>query len=120
MKKIRLYGYNKCSTCKKAEKFLNARNISYEAIPIIEEAPTKEELLRMLDYYEGQLKKIFNTSGVVYREMELGKKIKSMGVSEAVDLLSSEGRLVKRPFIISETFGLVGFKEEEWKEKFPS
>lgn len=118
MSKIRVYEYNRCSTCIKALRFLDAHNIPYEVIPIVEKAPTKKELHQMLDYYDGQIKKLFNTSGVVYREMELGKKINSMNINEAIDLLSSKGKLVKRPFIISETFGLVGFKEEEWEKKF--
>lgn len=118
MNKIKVYEYNRCSTCRKALKFLDAHNISYEIIPIVEQAPTREELHKMLAFYEGQLGKLFNTSGVVYREMGLGKRIKTMDVNEAIDLLASNGMLVKRPFLMSDTFGLVGFKEEMWIEKF--
>ncbi|MDH3974084.1 MAG: arsenate reductase family protein [Deltaproteobacteria bacterium] len=116
MNKIKVYEYNKCSTCRKAIKFLDAHNIPYETLPIVEQAPTKKELHKMLTFYGGDITKLFNTSGVVYREMGLGKKIKSMDTNEAIHLLSSRGKLVKRPFMISELFGLVGFKEEEWRE----
>ena len=118
MNKVKVYEYNRCSTCRKAIKFLEAHNIPYDALPIVDQAPTKEELHKMLEFYEGNMSKLFNTSGVVYREMGLGKKIKIMDKAEAIDLLASNGKLVKRPFLLGDNFGLVGFKEEIWIDKF--
>lgn len=118
MDKVKVYQYNRCSTCRKAIKFLDYHNISYEAIPIVEQAPTREELQKMLAFYEGKISTLFNTSGVVYRERGLGRKIKTIDTDEAIELLASNGKLVKRPFLIGESFGLVGFKEEEWKNIF--
>lgn len=78
--------------------------------------PTLAELKKMLGYYEGNLGKLFNTSGQVYREMKLGDKLKTMSESEALALLSKHGKLVKRPFVLGEKTGVVGFKEIEWKK----
>ena len=118
MTKAKVYEYKRCSTCVKALKFMESHHIAYEALPIVEKAPTKDELLKMLNFYDGDIRKLFNTSGVVYREMGLSSKIKTMDEKEAIDLLSSNGKLVKRPFLITGNFGLVGFKEEECKDRF--
>ncbi len=116
MKKVRIYEYAKCSTCRNALKFLDRNNVEYEKVPIVETPPTKAELRKMLEAQGGSLKKLFNTSGEVYRAMKLGTKLGSMGESEALDLLSSNGKLVKRPFVLVGNTGLVGFNEEEWKK----
>ena len=116
MSQLKVYEYSKCSTCRKGLKFLDSHTIPYEKIPIVENAPTKDEIKKMINYYDGDIRKLFNISGVVYREMGLSNKIKTMGIEEAVDLLASNGKLVKRPFVLAERFGLVGFKEDEWKE----
>lgn len=106
--------YPKCSTCQKARKFLDARGVDYELRDIVKENPTKEELLRWMERYDGEPKKFFNTSGMAYRELGLKDKVKNMDRDEMADILSTNGMLVKRPELIFEDKVLVGFKEEEW------
>lgn len=113
-----IHTYAKCDTCRKAVKWLQARGISFTEIPIREQPPTKAELKRMLAVYQGDLKRLFNTSGGDYRELNLGEKLPAMSESEAIDLLASNGNLVKRPFLLTEKGGLVGFKEPEWEAFF--
>lgn len=115
-KTLKVYEYSGCSTCKKALKFLDGRKVAYERIDITQVAPTRKELEAMLKHVE--LKKLFNTSGLVYKEMGLSQKLPSMSEKEALDLLAKNGRLVKRPFVLGDSFGLVGFREEEWKAVF--
>jgi arsenate reductase len=112
---LKVYEYDKCSTCKKALKFLDARKVAYQRLPIVDQPPTLAELKKMLAHV-GDLKKLFNTSGQVYREMKLGEKLGSMSESEALRLLASNGKLIKRPFALSGDKGMVGFKEVEWKK----
>jgi arsenate reductase len=118
MKNVRIYEYSKCSTCRNALKFLDRHNVSYEKVPIVDTPPTKAELRKMLAALGGNVKKLFNTSGEVYREMKIGAKLDSMSESEALDLLATNGKLVKRPFVLFGDSGLVGFKEEDWKKVF--
>jgi Spx/MgsR family transcriptional regulator len=117
-KKIRIYAYSGCSTCRNALKFLDARKLAYEKVPIVETPPTPAELQRMLAAYGGKIRKLFNTSGELYRSMGLGAKIDKMPESEVIDLLSTHGKLVKRPFVLSGGAAFVGFKEEDWKKVF--
>ena len=112
---MKIYSYKKCSTCVKALKFLDKKGVDYQEVDIYTKSPTKTELKKMLSIYDGNIKKIFNTSGLVYRSMKLSDKLKDMSDKEAIDLLASEGRLVKRPFVIVGDHGAVGFKEDEWK-----
>lgn len=116
---VRVYEYEKCSTCRQALKFLDSRKVAYERAPIVDTPPSVAELKAMLAF-TGDLKRLFNTSGVVYRELGLGAKLKAMSEREALDLLSKNGRLVKRPFVLLKDRGLLGFKEEEWKAAFRS
>jgi Spx/MgsR family transcriptional regulator len=116
MKKLRVYEYAKCSTCRNALKFLDRRSIPYEKIPIVDTPPTKAELRRMLIAQGGNIRKLFNTSGEAYRAMGIGSKIDSMSEAEALDLLASNGKLIKRPFLLGETVGMVGFREVDWKK----
>lgn len=113
----RIYQYEKCSTCRQALKFLDARKISYQAVPIVDQPPSLAELKEMLAKV-GDIKRLFNTSGVVYREMGLGEKLKTMSEGEALALLSKNGKLVKRPFVLLKNLGLLGFKIDEWKAAF--
>jgi len=115
--KIDFYGYDGCSTCRKALKFLDAKKVSYKKIAIVDSPPTTSELKKMLKYV-GELKKLFNTSGMLYREMKISQKLPKMTDAEAITLLSKHGKLIKRPFLLGKDFGLVGFKEEEWKKRF--
>jgi len=114
--RVRIYEYSKCSTCRKALKFLDNRNVAYEKVPIVETPPTKAELKKMLALQGGNLKKLFNTSGEVYRAMKIGERLPSMSESEALELLASNGKLIKRPFALAGDKGLVGFNEDEWKK----
>ena len=109
--------YPKCSTCQKAKKWLDAHQISYTDRHIVEENPTYEELK---DWHERSglpLKKFFNTSGMVYKELQLKDKLPTMSEEEQLKLLATNGMLVKRPLIVMKDTVLAGFKEAEWKEK---
>ncbi len=106
--------YPKCTTCKKAKKFLIENNIEFIDRHIAEENPTKEELKKWLDKSNLPINKFFNTSGVLYREMQLKDKVKVLPEKELLDILASNGMLVKRPIIVKDDTILVGFKEEEW------
>ncbi len=112
-----VYLHSKCSTCQSAKLFLEKKKIEFTIKEITKEVPSLEELEKMLEFYKGNLIKLLNTSGQLYREMELSKKIKTMTVHEVLTLLSRHGMLVKRPFILGEGFGLTGFKEGEWVQK---
>lgn len=109
--------YPTCSTCKKAKKWLDDHQISYTDRHIKEHNPTKEELS---DWYKRSglpLKKFFNTSGLLYKSMSLKDKLPTMSEDDQLELLSTDGMLVKRPIIVTDAFILVGFKEGEWEEK---
>ena len=112
---MKIHTYAKCDTCRKAVKWLKQRGLDFEEIPIREQPPSKADLRRMLAIYKGDLKRLFNTSGGDYREMKLGERLATMPVDEAIDMLASNGNLVKRPFLLTEKGGLVGFKETEWE-----
>jgi arsenate reductase len=114
--KLKIYEYANCSTCKKALKFLDAKKVPYEKVSIVETPPSTAELKQMLAYLGGELKKLFNTSGLVYRELKLGEKLPSMTQAQALKLLSSNGKLVKRSFLLASKGGAVGFKEADWKK----
>lgn len=109
--------YPKCTTCKKAEKRLNDNEIEYELRNIKADNPTFEELS---DWYRKSglpLKRFFNTSGLLYKSLNLKEKLPEMTEDEMLHLLATDGMLVKRPLLISDSFVLVGFKEAEWTEK---
>ena len=108
--------YPKCSTCKKAEKFLKENNIEFINRNIVEENPSAEELALWIERSGLEPKKFFNTSGVLYREMNLKDKIKTMSKEEMIEILSTNGMLVKRPLLVMDDKVLVGFKEENYKE----
>jgi len=115
---IRIYQYAKCSTCRKALKFLDAHKVRYEARDITTQPPSKAELKRMVAYFGGEFKRLFNTSGLEYRARKISAKLPKMTASQAVSLLASSGRLIKRPFVLTDRTGLVGFKENDWKKVF--
>lgn len=112
---LKVYEYAPCSTCKKALKFLDTHKIKYENLPIVETPPSLTELKKML-IFVGNIRKLFNTSGLVYREMNLSEKLPNMTETEALKLLASHGKLIKRPFALSKNHGFVGFSEEDWKK----
>lgn len=109
--------YPKCSTCKKAKKWLDEKQISYTDRHIVEENPTYEELKEWYQKSGMPLKKFFNTSGLLYKELQLKDKLKDMSEEEQLKLLSTNGMLVKRPLIVDGDTVLTGFKESEWEEK---
>lgn len=109
--------YPKCTTCKKAKKWLDDRGETYTDRHIKEENPTLEELKEWHKKSGLPLKKFFNTSGMLYKEMGLKDKLPSMTEEEQYALLAQDGMLVKRPILVSEEWVLVGFKEKEWQEK---
>lgn len=106
--------YPKCTTCQKAKKWLDDHNVTYEPIHIVENNPTKEEIKSYLEISGLPLKRFFNTSGIMYKEMNLKDKLQNMSEEEQIELLSSNGMLVKRPLLVSKDTVLVGFKEKEW------
>ena len=108
--------YRKCSTCIKALKWLEANNIVFEERPIVEQNPTYEELKVWHQMSGLPLKKFFNTSGMLYKEMKLKDKLPEMSEEEQLQLLATNGMLVKRPLVVGEDFVLTGFKESEWNE----
>jgi len=114
---MRFICYPKCTTCQKAKKWLDEKGIEYELRDIKEDNPTLDELITWHKQSGLPLKKIFNTSGLLYKSMELKDKLPAMNEEEQLKLLASDGMLVKRPLLIGEDFVLVGFKESEWSEK---
>jgi arsenate reductase (glutaredoxin) len=109
--------YPRCTTCRRAKKYLEENNIEFIDRHIAEENPTKDELKVWLKKSGLPINKFFNTSGVLYREMQLKDKVKTLPEDELLDILSTNGMLVKRPIIVKDDTVLVGFKEEEWAEK---
>lgn len=114
MKLLKIYEYPNCSTCKKALKFLLNHRYAAERVNIFETPPSKAELKKMLVFKGGDFRKLFNTAGRVYQEENLKEKLKAMTEEEALNLLAANGRLIKRPFLLLEKTGLVGFDATEW------
>ncbi len=116
-KKIVVLCYQKCTTCKKALKWLDEQKIRYETRAIKEENPTKDELKEWYKKSGLALKRFFNTSGNLYKELGLKDKLAQMTEEEQLGLLATDGMLVKRPLVVAGDVVLTGFKEAEWKEK---
>lgn len=108
--------YPKCSTCKKAKKYLDDNKINYTDRHILEETPTYDELNTWINKYNLEVKKLFNTSGMKYKELNLKEKLNTLSLEEKIKLLSSDGMLIKRPLLVSEDNILIGFKEKEWNK----
>ena len=106
--------YPKCGTCKKAEQYLKENNLSVEKRDIKQDNPRVEELATWYKTSKLQLKRFFNTSGLQYKNLQLKDKLPQLTEQEQLELLASDGMLVKRPLLIGPDFVLVGFKEEEW------
>ena len=109
--------YPKCSTCQKAKKWLDSHEIEYTERHIVEENPTYEELKEWYQKSGMPLKKFFNTSGMIYKEMKLKDKLPTMSEDEQLKLLASNGMLVKRPLVVGDDLVVTGFKEAEWEER---
>ena len=114
---IKFICYPKCTTCQKAKKWLDDNKIEYELSDIKEDNPSLEELTAWHKMSGLPLKKFFNTSGLLYKSMELKDKLPTMLEEEQLKILATDGMLVKRPLVIGDEFVLVGFKESEWSEK---
>jgi len=118
---IKIYEYKNCSTCQKALKFLDQKGIAYQRLPIVDQPPSVAELGKMLAYLKadgGSFKNLFNTSGQLYRELGVTEKIKAgMTEKEAIELLAKNGKLIKRPFLLTGDSGTVGFKEDVWRKR---
>ncbi len=115
---IRFYEYAKCSTCRDAGKFLESHGVHFERIPIRETPPSKAELKKMLGAYHGEIRRLFNTSGMDYKAMGMKDRLPKLSEAEALELLSKNGNLIKRPFVLTEKGGIVGFREADWKTLF--
>jgi len=114
---IKVYEYKRCSTCRNALKYLDAKGINYTAIPIRETPPSIEEFKFMIKK-TGELKKVLNTSGQDYRALNMKEKVKELSEDEILKMLTENGNLVKRPFVVGDDFGTTGFKEEVWDKIF--
>ncbi len=112
-----IYVYGKCTTCKAALLFLKKHRASVTVKEITEEPPSIAELQKMLTHQNGNLKKLFNTSGLLFKELQLKEKLEHLTSDKALELLSQHGMLVKRPFLLGNDFGFTGFNETEWSKK---
>ncbi|WP_042476201.1 arsenate reductase family protein [Bacillus ndiopicus] len=115
---IQIYQYPNCSTCKKAQKWLDDHNIAYESIHIVEQTPTKEQLHSIYETSGFPLKKFFNTSGMKYKELGLKDKLQEMTEEEQLELLASDGMLIKRPLVTDGKKVTLGFKESDFLESW--
>lgn len=119
---IKIYEYANCDTCRKALKYLDQHKVAYQRVAIVEQPPSPAELKKMLGFLQkrgGTFKNLFNTSGQVYRELKIGDQLKAgLGETEALKLMAANGKLIKRPFLLTDKDGVVGFKPGEWDEIF--
>src|SRR5690606_36363617 len=115
---LKIYSYEKCGTCRKALRFLDDHNVAYQVVPLREVPPTKAELRNMLEYVGGDVRKLFNTAGRDYRELNLKDKLPAMTEEEALELLAANGNLVKRPFILDNAAGTVGYDSTLFQERY--
>lgn len=113
--KIEFINYPKCSTCQKAKKFLEENEVKFDDRNIITDTPTKKEIKLWSESSEIPLNKFFNTSGMLYRSMNLKEELSECSDEDKIRLLASNGMLIKRPILVKNQTVLVGFKEEEWK-----
>ena len=109
--------YPKCGTCRKAYKWLEENGIEVESRHIVENNPNKEELSEWIDKSGLPISRFFNTSGIIYRENNLKEKVNSASRNELLEILASNGMVVKRPIVVCDDFVLVGFNEKQWSEK---
>jgi arsenate reductase (glutaredoxin) len=112
---LRVYSYKGCDSCRKALKWLKDRDVEFENRAIRDTPPSPDELRAMLERYEGKLKRLFNVSGQDYRKLGLKETLPEMSDEEAIELLSRNGNLIKRPFVTGSKVQEVGFKPEEWE-----
>ncbi|WP_248930193.1 arsenate reductase family protein [Paenibacillus hamazuiensis] len=114
--KLKIYEYAKCGTCRSAVKSLKAKGHELESVPLFEQPPSKDELKKLVKQSGLDLRKWFNTSGEVYKEMQLKDKLPGMSEDEQLELLAANGRLIKRPVVTDGSRVTVGYKEEQYEE----
>lgn len=115
---VTIYTYPGCSSCRKATQWLHEHGIPFREKPIRETPPSPAELRTMLRHQNGELRRLFNTSGQDYRAMGLKERLSKLSDTEAIELLAAHGNLIKRPFLLGGTFGLTGFSPETWHAVF--
>lgn len=113
---VKLYMYKGCDSCRKGKKWLQVKGVEFEEVAVREQAPSKSELREALQFHEMNLRRLFNVSGGDYREMDLKEKLPKMSEDEALELLQSNGNLVKRPFLATDKGCTTGFDPEVWEE----
>lgn len=111
---LKVYSYSGCGTCRKALKWLDARKTPYTLMAIRDTPPSAAELKKMLAVYGGEVRKLFNTSGLDYKALNMKDILPKLSPDEAISLLSKNGNLVKRPFVLTDKGGVVGFDEAAW------
>jgi arsenate reductase (glutaredoxin) len=116
--KLKVYHYAKCSTCRKALAFLAKHDVAFEAVDIVNQPPSKQELKWVLRQSGLPLKKLFNTSGQSYRDGGFGERLATLSEAEALSALASDGKLIKRPLVLGKDYALVGFDEAAYRERF--
>jgi arsenate reductase len=116
--KPRVYSYSKCSTCRKALNFLDSNEVEYDSVDIVTSPPKKKELKDVLARSGLPVKKLFNTSGLSYREGGFGQRLQGMSESDALDALAADGKLIKRPLVVGADYALVGFEEKAYRTRF--
>lgn len=116
--KVKVYAYAKCSTCRKALAFLKSRSVVPDTVDIVTAPPSKAELQRIQKLAGVPLKKLFNTSGESYREGRFGERLATMTDAQAFDALARDGKLIKRPLVVTSDFALVGFDEQAYAQRF--
>ena len=114
----KVYEYKCCDTCRKALKWLGNKQVNYKLISIRETPPNKAELRRMLKSYDGNIRKLLNSSGSDYKKLKLKDNLPKLSEAQLIDMLNTNGNLVKRPFVINRNGGIVGFNEKEWANFF--
>ena len=114
----KVYEYKCCDTCRKALKWLENKQVNYKLISIRETPPNKAELRRMLKSYDGNIRKLLNSSGSDYKKLKLKDNLPKLSEAQLIDMLNTNGNLVKRPFVINRSGGIVGFNEKEWANFF--
>ncbi len=113
---LKFYGYKKCGTCRKAEKFLQQAGVAFEFVDITKNPPSTNELATIIELADTPLNKFFNTSGAQYRELKIKEKLPALSDREILALLASNGRLIRRPLIIGKKHATVGFSEEKFSK----
>jgi arsenate reductase (glutaredoxin) len=117
MKSVKVYGYSKCSTCRKALRWLDEHGVQYASEDIVSKPPSKKELKQALELSGLPIAKLFNTSGVSYREGKWSERLAKLSQADALEALAADGKLIKRPLLLGDGFALVGFSEADYQSR---